>query len=147
MVWPVLKLEMPPKKSIETTPLVLNLPTLGPSTEAPILVCRIEELKEPPLDDAVCLSDGKVRLLLLRTNDNSYISMRQGLDHIGFQVESLSRTKQDLEELTASAPASAPKDIGAEIFGHYTRRDMDACRIGTFAVADPDGVLLDFSED
>jgi len=110
-------------------------------------VFELSEVKEPPVGDAVCLSDGKVRLLLLRTNDNSYISMRQGLDHIGFKVESIDRTKQDLADLTASAPASAPQDIGAGIFGHYTRRDMDACRIGTFAVADPDGVLLDFSEN
>jgi catechol 2,3-dioxygenase-like lactoylglutathione lyase family enzyme len=110
-------------------------------------VFELFEVKEPPLGDAVCLGDGKVRLLLLPTNDNSYISMRQGLDHIGFKVESLDRTKQDLAELKASAPASAPRDIDAGIFGHYTRRDMDACRIGSYAVADPDGVLLDFSEN
>jgi catechol 2,3-dioxygenase-like lactoylglutathione lyase family enzyme len=110
-------------------------------------VFELAEVREPPLGDAICMSDGTVRLLLLPTNNNSYISMRQGLDHIGFKVESIERTKKDLAELTASAPASAPRDIGAGMFGHYTRRDMEACRIGRYAVADPDGVLLDFSED
>jgi catechol 2,3-dioxygenase-like lactoylglutathione lyase family enzyme len=110
-------------------------------------VFELFEVKEPPLGDAVCLSDGKVRLLILPTNNSSYISMRQGLDHIGFKVESLAQAKQDLEALAASAPASAPKDVGGGIFGHFTRKDMEACRIGRHAVADPDGVLLDFSEN
>ena len=110
-------------------------------------VFELFEVKEPPLGDAVCLSDGTVRLLLLPTNNNSYISMRQGLDHIGFKVESLKHTKHDVEALAASAPASAAKDIDSGIFGHYTRREMDACPIGRYAVSDPDGVLLDFSEE
>lgn len=110
-------------------------------------VFELFEIKEPPLGDAVCLSDGKVRLLLVPTTDNSYMSMRQGLDHIGFQVESLDAVKKDLNQLAADAPRSAAKDIGAGMFGHYTRRDMEACRIGRYAVSDPDGVLLDFSEN
>ena len=88
-----------------------------------------------------------MRLLLVPTTDNSYMSMRQGLDHIGFQVESLDAVKKDLNQLAADAPRSAAKDIGAGMFGHYTRRDMEACRIGRYAVSDPDGVLLDFSEN
>ena len=110
-------------------------------------VFELFEVKEPPLGDTVCLSDGKVRLLILPTNNSSYISMRQGLDHIGFKVESIAQAKQDLDALATSAPASAPKDIGAGIFGHYTKKDMDACKIGQYALADPDGVLLDFSEN
>jgi hypothetical protein len=73
--------------------------------------------------------------------------MRQGLDHIGFKVESLEQAKKDLETLAISAPASAAKDIGAGIFGHFTKKDMEACKIGQYALADPDGVLLDFSEN
>jgi catechol 2,3-dioxygenase-like lactoylglutathione lyase family enzyme len=109
-------------------------------------VFELFEVKEPPLGDAVCLSDGKVRLLILPTNNSSYISMRQGLDHIGFKVESIEQAKKDLDALAVSTPASAPKDIGAGIFGHFTKADMAACKIGQYALADPDGVLLDFSE-
>ena len=62
-------------------------------------VFELFEVKEPPLGDAVCLSDGKVRLLILPTNNSSYISMRQGLDHIGFKVESMEQAKKDLDAL------------------------------------------------
>ena len=99
------------------------------------------------MGDAVCLSDGKVSLLILPTNNSSYVSMRQGLDHIGFKVESIEQAKKDLDALASSVPASASKDIGAGIFGHFTKKDMEACKIGQYALADPDGVLLDFSEN
>lgn len=109
-------------------------------------VFELFEVREPPLGDAVCLSDGTVRLLVQPTSNNSYMSMRQGLDHIGYKVESIEQTKTDLAELTNSVPASAPRDIAGGIFGHLTKRDMDGCKIGQFATSDPDGVLLDFSE-
>ena len=103
-------------------------------------------VKEPPLGEAVCLSDGKIRLLIHPTTDHSYVSMRQGLDHIGFAVESLEAAQRDLEEIALSAPGSAPKDIGGGLFGHITKKDMEACRIGAYALSDPDGVVLDISE-
>jgi catechol 2,3-dioxygenase-like lactoylglutathione lyase family enzyme len=109
-------------------------------------VFELFAIKEPPLGETICLSDGKVRLLIQPTNDNSYMSMRQGLDHIGYKVESIEQTKKDLEQLAATAPASAPRDIAGGIFGHLTKRDMDGCKIGQYATSDPDGVVLDFSE-
>jgi hypothetical protein len=74
------------------------------------------------------------------------MSMRQGLDHIGYRVESVEQIRKDLEQLAVSVPASAPRDIAGGIFGHLTKRDMDGCKIGQYATSDPDGVLLDFSE-
>jgi hypothetical protein len=73
--------------------------------------------------------------------------MRQGLDHIGFKVESLEAAQKDLQELTTSAPSSAPRDIAGGLFGHITKKDMEACKIGTYALSDPDGVLVDISEN
>jgi catechol 2,3-dioxygenase-like lactoylglutathione lyase family enzyme len=105
------------------------------------------EVKEPPLGDTVCLSDGKIRLLIHPTTDHSYVSMRQGLDHIGFKVESLEAVQRDLRDIALSHPESAPKDIGGGLFGHLTKKDMEACRIGAYALSDPDGVVLDVSED
>jgi hypothetical protein len=110
-------------------------------------VFELFEVKEPPLEDAVCLSDSKIRLLIHPTTDHSYISMRQGLDHIGFKVESIEAAQKDLQAMTTSAPASAPKDIAGGLFGHITKKDMEACRIGAYALSDPDGVLLDLSEN
>jgi catechol 2,3-dioxygenase-like lactoylglutathione lyase family enzyme len=109
-------------------------------------VFELFAVKEPPLGETICLSDGRVRLLIQPTSDNSYMSMRQGLDHIGYRVESVEQIRKDLEQLAVSVPASAPRDIAGGIFGHLTKRDMDGCKIGQYATSDPDGVLLDFSE-
>jgi catechol 2,3-dioxygenase-like lactoylglutathione lyase family enzyme len=111
------------------------------------VVFGLFEVTEPPLGDAVCLSDGKIRLLIHPTTDHSYVSMRQGLDHIGFKVESLTAAQRDLEEIASSAPSSAPKDIAGGLFGHITKKDMEACKVGAYALSDPDGVVLDISEN
>jgi hypothetical protein len=44
-------------------------------------------------------------------------------------------------------PSSAPKDIAGGLFGHITKKDMEACKIGAYALSDPDGVVLDISEN
>jgi hypothetical protein len=74
------------------------------------------------------------------------MSMRQGLDHFGFAVESLEDAKKDLADFATSFPQSAPKDIGGGIFGHITVEDMDGCRIGQYSLSDPDGIVLDLCE-
>lgn len=96
--------------------------------------------------NSFCLSDGKVRLLIRPTNDHSYTSMKQGLHHIGFHVESIEQTKTDLDKLAAEVPSSAPRNINTGLFGHITQQEMDSCPIGQHCFADPDGDLLDLSE-
>ena len=97
-------------------------------------------------EDTLCVTDGTVDLVIRRTTNHSYTSMRQGLDHFGFAVESLEDAKKDLAELATSFPASVPKDIAGGIFGHITKKDMDGCRIGQYSLSDPDGIVLDLSE-
>ncbi len=57
---------------------------------------KIFELKEAETykdDGSICMTDGKVKLLL-RPRDNSlYRGLREGLDHFGFKVESLAKTQ------------------------------------------------------
>jgi catechol-2,3-dioxygenase len=93
-----------------------------------------------------CLTDGKVRMLVRPTNDHSYTSMKQGLHHVGFKVESLEQAKKDLDELAAAVPASAPRKIDTGLFGHITQREMESCPMGRHCFADPDGDLLDISD-
>jgi catechol 2,3-dioxygenase-like lactoylglutathione lyase family enzyme len=97
-------------------------------------------------EDTLCVTDGTVDLVIRRTTNHSYMSMRQGLDHFGFAVESLEKTKQDLAELATSFPQAAPKDIAGGVFGHITKADMDGCRVGQYSLSDPDGIVLDLSE-
>jgi len=94
----------------------------------------------------ICLSDGKVSLGIIPTENNSYRSMTEGLDHIGFKVESLEKAGEELAALGQSHPDSAPKQIDLGRFGHITKREIDSCMLGSRSLADPDGVLMDLVE-
>ena len=109
-------------------------------------VFELKEGKNFRDEDTLCVTDGTVDLVIRRTSNHSYMSMRQGLDHFGFAVESLENAKKDLAELATSFPAAAPKDIAGGVFGHITKEDMDGCRIGQYSLSDPDGIVLDLSE-
>lgn len=96
--------------------------------------------------DGYCLTDGKVRLLIRPTTPDSYTSMRQGLHHVGFAVESVEQTQKDLAALAAAEPASAARKIDTGLFGHITQGEMASCPLGEDCFADPDGDLLDISD-
>ena len=92
------------------------------------------------------MSDGKVSIVIIPTENNSYRSMTEGLDHIGFKVEALKKAGEELEELSRSHPDSAPKKIDLGRFGHITKREIDSCMLGRRSLSDPDGVLMDLVE-
>lgn len=94
----------------------------------------------------LCLSDGKVSLAIIPTENNSYRAMTEGLDHIGFKVEALEKAEEELAALGRSYPDSVPKQIDLGRFGHITKREIDSCMLGSRSLADPDGVLMDLVE-
>jgi catechol 2,3-dioxygenase-like lactoylglutathione lyase family enzyme len=94
----------------------------------------------------LCLSDGKVSIVIIPTENNSYRAMTEALDHIGFKVEALKKAEQEVAELSQSHPDSAPKKIDLGRFGHITQREIDGCMLGRQSLADPDGVLMDLVE-
>lgn len=94
----------------------------------------------------ICLSDGKVSLLLIPTENKSYRSMTEGLDHIGFKTESLKQAEADIAALGKAHPESAPRKIDLGRFGPATLAEIDACTLGRRPLADPDGVLMDLVE-
>ncbi len=109
---------------------------------------RIFELKEAETyreDDSICMTDGKVKLLV-RARDNSlYRGLREGIDHFGFKVESLEKTKQELAALNETAPQPpSGQFIGGN--GKKNEQDFRRCCLGQHFIADPDGVLIDISE-
>ena len=109
---------------------------------------KVFELKETetyPGDGSLCLTDGKVKLLLRPRNQSLYRGLREGLDHFGFKVESLEQTKKDLDELEATDPASpSGRFVGGN--GKKNQEDFRRCWLGQHFVADPDGVLIDMAE-
>ncbi len=111
---------------------------------------RIFDLREAETfheDGSICLTDGKVKLLLRACDNRLYRGLREGIEHIGFQVESLEQAKKDLEELSRCSPPSAPRKIAVGRHGHMIEEDVQRCPLGKLATADPDGILLDLCEN
>lgn len=109
-------------------------------------VLELKGLEEAAEDGSITLTDGKVRLVIRPCHDGFYRSLRQGLDHIGFKVESLEKAKKDLDEIATTFPESAPKKIAVGVQGAAIEKDLQACPIGKHTLSDPDGVLLDISD-
>jgi catechol 2,3-dioxygenase-like lactoylglutathione lyase family enzyme len=96
--------------------------------------------------DHVSLSDGKNYLVIRPCHTSSYATMQEGLDHIGFKVEDLTKAKNDLADIATASPQSAPKKVAGRRFGDITLKDLEACAAGRYGTADPDGVLLHLSD-
>jgi predicted enzyme related to lactoylglutathione lyase len=97
--------------------------------------------------ESIGLTDGKVKLLLRPCNNRLYRGFREGLEHIGFHVESVEKARNDMEKLTRSFPDSAARKIAVGRHGHMIEADLQRCPIGKLAISDPDGTLLDLSEN
>lgn len=100
----------------------------------------------PSPDGSFRVTDGTVELLVRPCDNALYRGMREGLDHIGFRVEDLERTRKEIEDLGKAAPEAAPANLDVGRFGPMTRADLEGCVIGQYAMADPDGILLDLCE-
>ena len=109
-------------------------------------VFELKGVEEAADDGSVSVTDGKVRIVIRPCHDGFYRSLRQGFDHLGFKVESVEKTKKDLEEIATHFPQSAPQKISVGLNGTTLEKDLQACPIGKHVFADPDGVLLDISE-
>jgi len=107
-------------------------------------VFELQELESA--EDHRCLTDGKSYLVIRSCHTSTYTTMIQGLDHIGFHVDSLEMVKNDLSEIGKSFPQSIPKRIAGGRFGDAALADLEACGAGQYGTADPDGVLLHLSE-
>ncbi|MET0584601.1 MAG: VOC family protein [Candidatus Binatia bacterium] len=110
---------------------------------------KIFELKEAETyrdDGSICMTDGKVKLLLRPRDKSLYRGLREGLDHIGFKVESLQRVKDDLAAFALSAPEAVDGKLGVGGNGKKNEEDFRRCCLGQHFIADPDGVLVDIAE-
>lgn len=109
----------------------------------------IFELKEAETyrdDGSICMTDGKVKLLLRPRDNRLYRGLREGLDHMGFKVESVERVKEEFQALLAAAPESMDGKLGVGGNGKKNEDDFRRCCLGQHFIADPDGVLVDMSE-
>ena len=105
---------------------------------------KVEKLSDK---DNFYLTDGEVFLVILPCDNDSYRGMKEGLHHMGFKVENLDRAKKDLDEIGFRSPEAAPRKIDVGRDGPIRLKNLQACRIGRHHVSDPDGILLDLTDE
>jgi catechol 2,3-dioxygenase-like lactoylglutathione lyase family enzyme len=112
-------------------------------------VFELTEMEKPAGDPNHYLSDGKVTLAVMPWKISDFYGSgieRPALDHIGFKVESLSAFKADLEKFTNANPVS--EDRPEKNPEREVRQNLLAtCCFGKMQLSDPDGVLIDVSEN
>ena len=113
-------------------------------------VFELTEMEKPAGDPNHYLSDGKVTLAVMPWQITDFEGSgieRPAPDHIGFKVESLAAFKADLEKhgskYTRSSDDRPEKNPEREV-----RQKLFAkCCFGQYQMSDPDGVLIDVSEN
>lgn len=112
-------------------------------------VFELNELEKPAGDPNHYLSDGKVTLAVMPWKISDFYGSgieRPALDHIGFKVESIAVFKADLEKFASANPSSEDrpeKNPEREV----RQKLLATCCFGQFQTSDPDGVLIDVSEN
>ncbi len=113
-------------------------------------VLDLTELEKPADDSRFYLTDGRITMIIspwrIMDYEGSGIE-RPAMDHIGFKVESVEGVKNDIQALTGKNPSLSPGPIGAGPEGEARLRLFSSCKLGQYQLADPDGVLIDISEN
>jgi catechol 2,3-dioxygenase-like lactoylglutathione lyase family enzyme len=106
---------------------------------------------QPKADDDpnYYLSDGTITFIVAPWKISDFAGSgieRPALDHVGFEVESLEQFQADLDRLVQEHPELTPAPLRGYAEGEVRLKLFEGCRVGTYHLADPDGVLIDVSE-
>ncbi|HEX5605424.1 MAG TPA: VOC family protein, partial [Candidatus Binatia bacterium] len=111
-------------------------------------VFELTEMEKPSGDPNHYLSDGRVTLAIMPWKIADFYGSgieRPALDHIGFKVESMAALKADLEK---SVHLRTQEDRPEKNPEREVRQKLLAtCCFGQLQLSDPDGVLIDVSEN
>jgi catechol 2,3-dioxygenase-like lactoylglutathione lyase family enzyme len=100
-------------------------------------------------DDSYYLSDGRVTLVIIPWRIADYYAQdpaRTGLDHIGFEVESVAKLKADMEFLIGENPHMRGRALGYGSEGEARLKLFQKCPLGCFHLTDIEGVHIDVAE-
>jgi catechol 2,3-dioxygenase-like lactoylglutathione lyase family enzyme len=95
------------------------------------------------------VTDGRMTLMIMQWDLDDYADMGivgPGLDYLGFKVESIEAFKKDVEEISNNNPLLAPSPVGTGPEGAARLEMLRRTSIGSYHLADPDGVLIDITE-
>jgi predicted enzyme related to lactoylglutathione lyase len=109
----------------------------------------LEPSNDPGKDGGFRFSDGRVTMSILpwKISDFDGSGIEQpAMDHIGFRVPDLDAFIEKVERLTNDNPHIAPRRIAFNDEGKARLALHKRCPYGTYALADPDGNLLDVAQ-
>ena len=95
------------------------------------------------------VTDGRMTLMIMQWDLDDYAStgiVGPGLDYLGFKVESIEAFAKDVDEIAANNPLIAPSPVGTGPEGAARLEMLRRTSIGSYHLADPDGVLIDVTE-
>ncbi|HVO95690.1 MAG TPA: VOC family protein [Terriglobales bacterium] len=95
------------------------------------------------------LTDGRMTLIVAPWKMSDFEGAgidRPGLEHVGFQVENLETTKNDLAALREADPDMRERIIAEPSEGERRVALIASCRHGQYPCSSPDGVFIDISE-
>jgi catechol 2,3-dioxygenase-like lactoylglutathione lyase family enzyme len=113
-------------------------------------VFELTELEKPAGDPNHYLSDGKVTLAVFPWQITDFEGSgieRPALDHIGFKVESMAAFKADMEKHAQQYSASQDDRPEKNPEREVRQKLFAKCCFGQFQMCDPDGVLIDVTEN
>ena len=100
-------------------------------------------------DDNWYLSDGRMILMIIPWKITDYYAQdpaRTGLDHIGFEVESVEQVKKDMDFLIGENPHMRGRALGYGSEGEARLKLLQKCPLGCFHLTDIEGVHIDVAE-
>ncbi len=95
------------------------------------------------------MTDGHMTLMIMQWDLDDYANtgiVGPGFDYLGFKVESIEAFTKDVEEISANNPLLAPSPVGTGPEGAARLKMFRRTSIGSYHLADPDGVLIDVTE-
>ncbi|HEY4135659.1 MAG TPA: VOC family protein [Alphaproteobacteria bacterium] len=99
-----------------------------------------------PIEKAYGVTDGHVTLILMPWSIKDYADTGvsgPGMEYIGFKIEDLDKFKQDVVAAGDANPLLTPAPLGVGAAGKARLDMLQRMGLGSWQLADPDGVLLD----
>ena len=99
-----------------------------------------------PIENAYGVTDGRVTLILMPWSIKDYANtgiVGPGMDYLGFKVEDLAKFKEDVQTVGDGNPLLTPSPVGTGPEGKARLEMLERTSLGSWHIADPDGVLLD----
>jgi predicted enzyme related to lactoylglutathione lyase len=113
-------------------------------------VFELEARDAPTEEGGYHLTDGRVTLAILPWKISSFNGAgieQPGMDHIGFRVPALAAFKAHVDKIAKTNICLAPKAIDFDSEGEARLTLLKQCRHAGLQLADPDGTLIDVSEE